>query len=119
MSLQFPSSKAVGRIGAAYRKIANGQGKPLTLVSEADLAPSTVNRDAHCRKRASLHFRFWHQTVMAVLSPQVRYEGVNGPNSVAVRGPSLTDPYRKSCLSTKARRRVAISYSRNLMGKFV
>jgi predicted ATPase len=30
-----------------------------TLVSEADLAPSTVNRDAHCRKRASLHFRFW------------------------------------------------------------
>src|SRR5260370_11287346 len=29
MSLQFPSNKAVGRIGAAYRKIANGQGKPL------------------------------------------------------------------------------------------
>jgi ABC transporter substrate binding protein len=27
---------------------------------------------------------------MAVLSPQVRYEGMNGPSSVAVRGPSLT-----------------------------
>jgi hypothetical protein len=27
---------------------------------------------------------------MPVLSPQVRYEGVNGPSSVAVRGPSLT-----------------------------
>src|ERR1700739_2924188 len=32
----------------------------------------------------------WHETVMPVLSPQVRYEGVNGPSSVAVRGPSLT-----------------------------
>ena len=28
---------------------------------------------------------------MAVLPPQVRYEEVNGPSSVAVRGPSLTD----------------------------
>jgi hypothetical protein len=27
---------------------------------------------------------------MAVLSPQVRYEGVNGPSSFAIRGPSLT-----------------------------
>ena len=27
---------------------------------------------------------------MAVLSPQVHYEGMNGPSSVAVRGPSLT-----------------------------
>src|ERR1035441_9601449 len=32
----------------------------------------------------------WHETVMPVLSPQVCYEGVNGPSSVAVRGPSLT-----------------------------
>jgi hypothetical protein len=30
------------------------------------------------------------ETVMPVLSPQVRYEGMNGPSSVAVRGPSLT-----------------------------
>src|ERR1700722_18225665 len=36
------------------------------------------------------HFRKWHQTVMPVLSPQVRDEEVNGPSSVAVRGPSLT-----------------------------
>ena len=27
---------------------------------------------------------------MPALSPQVRHEGVNGPTSVAVRGPSLT-----------------------------
>jgi hypothetical protein len=33
---------------------------------------------------------YWHETVMPVLSQQVRYEGVNGPSSVAVRGPSLT-----------------------------
>jgi hypothetical protein len=33
---------------------------------------------------------FWHETVMPVLSPQVRYEEVNGPSPVAVRGPSLT-----------------------------
>jgi hypothetical protein len=32
----------------------------------------------------------WHETVMPVPSPQVRYEEVNGPSSVAVRGPSLT-----------------------------
>jgi hypothetical protein len=32
----------------------------------------------------------WHETVMPVLSPQVRYEEVNGPSSVAVRGQSLT-----------------------------
>jgi hypothetical protein len=35
-------------------------------------------------------FRCWQETVMPVLSPQVRYEGMNGPSSVAVRGPSLT-----------------------------
>jgi hypothetical protein len=35
-------------------------------------------------------FSFWHETVMAVLSPQIRYWEVNGPSSVAVRGPSLT-----------------------------
>jgi len=33
---------------------------------------------------------FWHETVMPVPSPQVRYEGMSGPSSVAVRGPSLT-----------------------------
>jgi hypothetical protein len=32
-----------------------------------------------------------HETVMPVPSPQVRYEEVNGPSSVAVRGQSL-DP---------------------------
>ena len=32
---------------------------------------------------------------MAVLSPQVRYEEVNGPSSVAVRGPSLTQIGRR------------------------
>jgi hypothetical protein len=35
-------------------------------------------------------FRYWHETVMPVLSAQVRYEEVNGPSFVAVRGPSLT-----------------------------
>jgi hypothetical protein len=35
-------------------------------------------------------FWLWHETVMPVPSPQVRYEGMNGPSSVAVRGPSLT-----------------------------
>ena len=34
--------------------------------------------------------RCWHQTVMPVLSLQVRYEEVNGPSSVVVRGPFLT-----------------------------
>jgi hypothetical protein len=43
-----------------------------TLVSEADLAPSTVNRDAHCRKRASLHFRFWHFSDVALSLGDVR-----------------------------------------------
>ena len=33
---------------------------------------------------------FWHETVMPVPSPQVRYEEMNGPSSVAVRGQSLT-----------------------------
>jgi hypothetical protein len=33
----------------------------------------------------------WHETVMAVLSPQVRYKEVNGSRSVAVRGLSLTE----------------------------
>src|ERR1700722_7129531 len=32
----------------------------------------------------------WHETVMPVPSPQVRYEAMNGPSSVAVRGQSLT-----------------------------
>jgi hypothetical protein len=36
------------------------------------------------------HFRLWHETVVAVLSPQVRYEEVNRRSSVAIRGPSLT-----------------------------
>jgi hypothetical protein len=31
-----------------------------------------------------------HETVTAALLPQVRYEEVNGPRSVAVRGLSLT-----------------------------
>jgi hypothetical protein len=35
------------------------------------------------------YFRVWHETVMPVLSPQVRCEAVNGPSSVAIRGPSL------------------------------
>src|ERR1700722_13930240 len=35
-------------------------------------------------------FVLWHETVMPVLSPQVRYEDINGPSSVAVRGQSLT-----------------------------
>ena len=36
-------------------------------------------------------FRLWHETVMSVLSSQVRYEEeVNGPSSVVVRGPFLT-----------------------------
>jgi hypothetical protein len=38
----------------------------------------------------NLVFRVWRETVMAVLSPQVRYEEANGPSSVAVRGPSWT-----------------------------
>jgi hypothetical protein len=40
MSLQFPSNKAVGRISAAYRKIANGQGKPLPI---AECNPVTMD----------------------------------------------------------------------------
>jgi hypothetical protein len=32
---------------------------------------------------------FWHETVMPVPSPQVRYEEVRGSGSVAVRGQSL------------------------------
>jgi hypothetical protein len=32
----------------------------------------------------------WPETVMPVLSSQVRCEGMNGPSSVTVRGPSLT-----------------------------
>src|ERR1700721_4033 len=31
----------------------------------------------------------WHETVMPVLSPQVRHKGVNGPCCVVVRGQSL------------------------------
>src|ERR1700733_13611530 len=31
----------------------------------------------------------WHETVMPLLSPHVRCEGVSGPSSVAIRGPSL------------------------------
>jgi len=38
----------------------------------------------------SADVRLWHETVMPVLSPQVRYEDINGPSSVAVRGQSLT-----------------------------
>jgi hypothetical protein len=34
--------------------------------------------------------RCWHETVMPVLSPRVRCEGMNGPSSVAVQGPVLT-----------------------------
>jgi len=40
-------------------------------------------------------FRCWHETVMPVLSPQVRYEGMNGPSPVAVRGPRLTQLGRR------------------------
>jgi hypothetical protein len=36
----------------------------------------------------------WHEAVMPVLSPQVRHEGMNGPSSVAVCGPSLTPTIR-------------------------
>src|SRR6202035_6184270 len=35
-----------------------------------------------------------HETAVAVLSPRVRYEEVNGPGSVAVRGPRLTQSGR-------------------------
>jgi hypothetical protein len=41
---------------------------------------------------ASAHFgdvASWHETVMPALSPQVRYDGMNGPRSVAVRGQVL------------------------------
>ena len=37
----------------------------------------------------------WHETVMPVLASQVRYEEVNGPSSVAVRGESLTQSGRR------------------------
>jgi hypothetical protein len=47
-----------------------------TLVSEADLAPSTVNRDAHCRKRASLHFRFWHIASLRCAAGFNRYRDI-------------------------------------------
>jgi hypothetical protein len=40
-------------------------------------------------ERAEIDFRSWHETVMPVLSPQVRYEGLNGPSSVAVSGQRL------------------------------
>jgi hypothetical protein len=33
---------------------------------------------------------YWHETVMPALLSQVRYEEVNGPSSVLVRGPFLT-----------------------------
>jgi len=33
-------------MGAAYRKIVNGRARRFTLVSEAYLAPSSINRDA-------------------------------------------------------------------------
>jgi hypothetical protein len=38
-------------------------------------------------------FRSWHETVMPMLSPRFRYEGMSGPSSVAVRGhPSRRAP---------------------------
>src|SRR3977135_2359988 len=53
-----------------------------------DFRQAQVNRDAHCRKRASLRFRFWHQTDMPPQCTHVRYWGRNGPGSDAARGPS-------------------------------
>jgi hypothetical protein len=44
------------------------------------------------RKLAAIaeHVASWHETIMPAPSPQVRYEEMNGPGSVAVPGPSLT-----------------------------
>ena len=53
-------TKPLGGLAQHTAKSLMARASPFTLVFEADLAPSTVNRDAHCRKRASLHFRFWH-----------------------------------------------------------
>jgi hypothetical protein len=44
---------------------------------------SLMNKGDEARSKG-FHFRLWHETVMPVLSPQVRYEGMNGPGSVAV-----------------------------------
>ena len=52
------------------------------------------------------HFRSWHETVMPVLSPQVRYEDINGPSSVAVRG------HRLQQVLLNNRRRVEVSFWR-------
>src|ERR1700738_2361716 len=90
MSLPFPSNKVVGRIGAPYRKIANGQGKPLHACVRSGPAPSTVNRDAHCRKRASLHFRFWHKCEVSRRPPCFRFLGKSGSDTDSPVAPAIT-----------------------------
>jgi hypothetical protein len=59
----------------------------------------------------------------AVLSSQVRYEGMNGPSSVALRGPSLTQLYGPAvrCKPNLGKRRglVLLICIRPLRGAFV
>jgi hypothetical protein len=91
MSLQFRSNKAVERIGAAYRKIVNGQGKALHAcvrsLPSAELDQPRCTRNLprpttalNCRKRAALDFCFWH---VCDMQRAVRMSAFRGISEVA------------------------------------